>query len=265
MQGNILDKILEYKHRLLDEEKLDIPLNKMIEIAEKVTGTRSFYRALDKCGSISIIAEVKKASPSKGVIKEDFDPVETAIAYEKNGVNAISVLTEDRFFQGNKSYLKNIRKRVNVPLLRKDFIFDPYQVYQSKALGADAILLITRILSDAVLKQLINLTHELGMDALVEVHSEEEIEKALNAGAKIIGINNRDLTTFKTNLSVTESLIKHIPEGILTVSESGIKTFEDMKFLKALGVNAVLIGEAFMRADSISEKINELTGSDALD
>lgn len=261
MRGSILDKILEYKHRLLDEEKQSIPINKMIEIAEKVTGTRSFYKALDKCESISIIAEVKKASPSKGVIKEDFDPVETAVAYEKNGVNAISVLTEDSFFQGNKSYLKNIRKRVNVPLLRKDFIFDPYQVYQSKALGADAILLITRILSDTVLKQLINLTHELGMDALVEVHSEEEIEKALNAGAKIVGINNRDLTTFKTNLSVTESLIKHIPEDVLTVSESGIKTFEDMKFLKALRVNAVLIGEAFMRADSISEKINELTGS----
>ena len=219
--------------------------------------TIDFYNALKKDKQISIIAEVKKASPSKGIIKEDFNPLEIAKKYSEEKVQAISVLTEKNFFLGDEDYLVKIRQNVALPILRKDFIIDLWQVYQSRCLGADAILLIVSILNDEELKKFQIVAEILGMQCLVEVHDREELERALESGAKIIGINNRNLKTFEVDLKTTEKLMNYIPHDRVVVSESGIKTQDDMRYLKDLGVNAVLIGETFMRADSINEKIKE--------
>ncbi len=204
---------------------------------------------------------MKKASPSKGIIKGDFDPIEIAMTYAVNGAAAISVLTEQNYFLGHLYYLKAIEEALRnkcIPLLRKDFIFDEYQVYESRAFGADALLLIRAILTSARLKTLLELSRNLSMNCLVEVHNEKELETALKTGAEIIGINNRDLQTFKTDLKTTERLLPLIPPGKTIVSESGIKTRADIKKLEKLGVNAVLIGEAFMAAPDIAAKMREL-------
>jgi indole-3-glycerol phosphate synthase len=220
--------------------------------------TIDFFSAIKKKNEISVIAEVKKASPSKGVIKEDFDPLEIAKEYNLANVQAISVLTEKNFFLGCDDYLVKIRQNIPIPLLRKDFIIDLWQVYQSRYLGADAILLIVSVLSDDELNKFQIVANILGMQCVVEVHDREEVKRALDSGAKIIGINNRNLKTFEVDLKTTEDLMNCIPHDKAVVSESGIKSVEDMNFLKSLGVDAVLIGETFMRAGSISEKIKEL-------
>jgi len=206
---------------------------------------------------ISIIAEIKKASPSAGVIREDFDPVSIAGEYVKAGVQAISVLTEKDYFLGDESYLFKVRQTAPVPLLRKDFIIDLWQVYQSRCLGADAILLITALLDEELLKKMLIVAGIIGLQCLVEVHDEKEAEKALNAGAKIIGINNRNLKTFETDLKTTEKVIGMIPNDRIVVSESGIRTVDDIRYLKQAGADAVLVGETFMRASSPAEKIRE--------
>lgn len=206
----------------------------------------------------AIIAEVKKASPSKGVIRSDFDPIAIARRYMESGAAAISVLTEERYFQGSLDYLLGIREAVNVPLLRKDFIFDSYQLYEARAYGADAALLIVAILDDAQLGEFLWLAEELNLAALVEVHTRGELDRAVQAGAGIIGINNRDLNTFQTTLATTEHLAAHVPEGCVVVTESGIATTADIERLERAGVSAFLIGESLMRAPDPGAALGQL-------
>ncbi len=256
----ILEKIVERKKLQLKEDMSHITIESW---KNRVKGPGlhkplDFFGAVKRNGEISIIAEVKKASPSKGVIREEFDPVDIARQYSKAGVQAISVLTEKHFFQGDDEYLRMVRQVAPVPLLRKDFIIDLWQVYQSRVLGADALLLIASILPEDQLKKLIIVSGILGMQSLVEVHDEKELEKSLEAGARIIGINNRNLSTFEVDLETTAKLIDKIPHDRAVVSESGISTAADMKLMKELGVDAVLIGETLMRASSINDKLEEL-------
>ncbi|MCH5324503.1 MAG: indole-3-glycerol phosphate synthase TrpC [Eubacterium sp.] len=218
-----------------------------------------FKKALAKDG-LSFICEVKKASPSKGVIAEDFPYLEIAERYRDMGADAISVLTEPDFFKGSPDYLREIAANVNIPCLRKDFIIGEYQIYEAKTLGAKAILLICAILDDEQLKSYLTLAHSLGMSALVETHNEDEVTRALNSGAEIIGINNRDLRTFNVELSTTAKLAQLIPDDKIIVSESGIHTPDDIAFVRNAGADAVLIGEAFMRADDKAGLLNRFKG-----
>ncbi|HPD01279.1 MAG TPA: indole-3-glycerol phosphate synthase TrpC [Acetivibrio sp.] len=256
----ILDKIVESKRMQLKEEMSKISIEGWKQRIKRpgLHKPLDFYSALKNKDSVSIIAEVKKASPSKGLIKVDFDPERIAKEYIDSSVQAISVLTEKNFFQGNEEYIVKIRRFCPLPVLRKDFIIDLWQVYQSRCIGADAILLIVSLLSDEDLKKFQIVAGILGMQCLVEVHDEAELERALESGAKIIGINNRDLKTFEVDIKNTEKLLSHIPNDRVVVSESGIRSNEDIKYLYDLGVDAVLIGETFMRAQSIREKIKEL-------
>jgi indole-3-glycerol phosphate synthase len=213
---------------------------------------------LDRGSRVAIIAEVKKASPSKGVIREQFDPVAIARDYEEHGAAAISVLTEIQFFQGSPEYLSAIKKHAAIPVLRKDFLFDVYQIYEARALGADALLLIAAILEKKKLRELLHLTRELGMESLVEVHNREELYMVLETGAHIIGINNRNLNTFKTDIATTVELIQDIPDDRIVVSESGIASQDDIRMLSNAGVDAFLIGEVLMRQKSPGAKLAEL-------
>ncbi|MFA6309042.1 MAG: indole-3-glycerol phosphate synthase TrpC [Clostridia bacterium] len=255
----ILDEIVEKKHLELIEETKQISIEgfKRKLSGEGSNPVQSFYEAIKRDNEISIIAEVKKASPSKGIIKDDFDALAIARDYYKSDVQALSVLTEKNYFLGSNENLITIRQAIPLPILRKDFIIDMWQIYQSRYLGADAILLITSILTDTELSIFQIVASILGMQCLVEVHNREEIERALESGAKIIGINNRDLNTFNVDLKTTEKLINYIPHDRAVVSESGISTSVDIRELKRLGVDAVLIGEAFMRSRSILKKVAE--------
>lgn len=246
---HILDEIVEKKRKQIEGEKKEVSLEKMIEKAKRTIKIRDFEQAL-RGKEVAIISEVKKASPSKGVIKEDFDPVKTAKFYEKSNFDAISVLTEKEYFLGDDKYIKMIREVTTKPILRKDFIIDEYQIYQSKVIGADAILLIARILKGK-LKSYYDLARSLGLHVLVEVHGEEEVEEALKSGAEIIGINNRNLETFTVSLEQTSKVMKLLPKGKIIVSESGIRGKEDMDYLKSLGVSAVLVGETLMRGNTL--------------
>ena len=244
----ILDQIIKQKKEQIKTQKQKLPKEELIQIIKekKLPPTKDFYSALKKENEIAIIAEVKKASPSRGIICRDFEPVNIAYNYYKKNVDAISVLTETEFFMGNDDYLLKIRENVPAPLLRKDFIIDCWQVCQSRLLGADAILLIVSVLNDEQLRNFQITSEILGMDCLVECHDEYEIERAVLSGAKIIGINNRDLRTFETSLDTTVRLAKYVPDDILTVSESGIRNREDINYMYEAGADAVLIGEAFM-------------------
>lgn len=256
----ILDKIVDRKKLQLKDEmgKMSIEGWKQRIKRSGLHATLDFYNSIKRSNTLSIIAEVKKASPSKGIIKEDFNPLEIAREYSAANVQAVSVLTEENFFMGENDYLVKIRQSLALPILRKDFIIDLWQIYQSRCLGADAILLIVSILSDEELKKFQVVAGILGMQCLVEVHDKEEVERALESGARIIGINNRDLKTFEVDLHITEKLMNYIPHDRAAVSESGIGTNGDMAYLKSLGVDAVLIGETFMRSPSITQKIDEL-------
>ncbi|HJV44547.1 MAG TPA: indole-3-glycerol phosphate synthase TrpC [Bacillota bacterium] len=210
---------------------------------------------------VSVIAEVKKASPSKGLIRTDFDPLAIASSYEEAGVDAMSVLTDSTFFQGNKQYLSEIRKQTSTPLLRKDFIIDPLQVYEARLIGADCILLIAAILEEEQIVSLSQLARDLGLDVLIEVHNQEELDTVLSCTKPpLIGINNRNLKTFETSLRTTEELIHFIPKDIAVVSESGINGKSDIDYLSRLGVRAVLVGEHFMRKQDITQAVLELVG-----
>jgi len=256
----ILERIVADSRAELEARKQAVPLSEMKRLARAQASPLDFASAL--CGDhIRLITEVKKASPSRGVIRADFDPVEIARNYANNGASAISVLTETKYFQGSLNYLKDIRDALGnnrPPLLRKDFIYDPYQVYESRAYGADALLLIVAILTPPKLVTLLRLSHDLGMSCLVEVHDEDELEIALENEARITGINNRDLKTFIVDIAVTERLQPLIPPNRIVVSESGIKTRNDIAKLEKLGVNAVLIGETLMSAPNIGAKMREL-------
>lgn len=262
--GTILDTIVARVRADLVEEKQRVPLEEIRQRAEAAPPPRDFLSALKPSSLLTtyreakLIAEVKKASPSKGVLVEDFDPVALACLYETGGASAISVLTEPHFFQGSLDYLAAVRAVVAVPVLRKDFIVDPYQVYQARAYGADAILLICAVLDDAELAQLLDLAHQLGMRALVEVHDEEETRRAVASGAQIIGVNNRDLRDFHVDTNVTRRLRALIPGDRVVVSESGLHTGADVAALAQADVQAVLIGEALVKSSDVLEKVREL-------
>lgn len=256
----ILDDI--YKRKLIEvaESKRRIPLDTLKEHIQKTAPAKSFGAALKRTDNIRIIAEIKKASPSLGVIRKDFHPVEIARIYEAGGAAAVSVLTDEKFFQGSLSYLTDVKRTVNLPALRKDFIIDQYQVYEARDAGADAILLIAALLSGDEIQDYLALSGKLGMECLVEVHSEEELKKVLQTNAHIIGINNRNLATFVTDMTTTLRLRQIIPDGKTVVSESGIKTRGDVEKLLDAGVDAILVGETLMKSRDISAKLRELLG-----
>lgn len=261
----ILGEILAHKAVEVAQAKEARPLTEVRRLAEAAPAPpseRSFRRRIASKRTIALIAEVKKASPSKGVIRPDFDPVRLAGEYERAGADAVSVLTDARFFQGSLSHLEAVRRAVTLPLLRKEFIIDPYQVYEARAAGADAILLIVAALAREPLADLLDLAKELGLDALVEVHTEEELDIALDIGADLIGVNNRDLRTFETTLEVTRRLAPRIPDGVALVSESGIHRRADIESLVGYGVDAVLVGEAITREADVAAKVRELLGAD---
>jgi indole-3-glycerol phosphate synthase len=256
----ILDQIVQDKQIELAARQKQVPLEVMRKLVMRLPPVRDFKAALSGPG-IKLIAEVKKASPSKGLICKDFDPLRIARTYTESGVAAISVLTESKYFQGNLDYITQISASLGgtcPPLLRKDFILEPYQVYESRAYGADALLLIAAILEYRQLSQLLNLSHQLGLVCLVEIHNEDEAAKAVAAGADIIGINNRDLLTFQVSLDTTARLRSLIPAGKIAVSESGIKTRQDMQQLQQWGVQAALVGETLVASSNISATIKEL-------
>lgn len=256
MPKTILDRIVADKKKEVESAKRATPL---AILKERIAQQKPLdFAAALRGKSLKLIAEVKKASPSRGVLCNDFRPVEIALAYARNGAAAISVLTEEKHFQGSLEYLAAIREKVNIPLLRKDFIFDEWQIYESAAYGADAILLITALLKKETLEAFIKLGESLKLGCLVEVHDVDELFTALVAGAKIIGINNRDLNTFKTDTNTTPRMRMLIPEETIVVSESGINHREDIKKMKEYGVDAVLLGEALVTAKDIPAKIKEL-------
>ncbi|MCY6483208.1 indole-3-glycerol phosphate synthase TrpC [Clostridium aestuarii] len=250
----ILDKIVERKKQTLKEKKF-LDKEQLIDQIKNSEKPKSFHNAIKKSG-LSIIGEVKKASPSKGLIKEDFRPQDIAREYEK-AVDAISVLTEEHFFMGSPQYLKQIKSVTSLPILRKDFIIDEKQIYEARILGASCVLLITAILDKKTLKRFIDIAYSIDMDALVEVHTEEEVYTALGAGAKIIGINNRNLKDFSVDLNNTLKLKKLISDEILVIGESGIHNKEDIQVLKEANINGVLVGESFMKCDDIMQKAKE--------
>ena len=254
----ILDDIVEKRKEQLQREKDNIEPQDMKEMAlNSKNKNHGFKEALKKSG-LSVISEVKKASPSKGVIAEDFRPVETAIAYEDAGAAAISCLTEEHYFKGGNKYFADIRAKVDIPMLRKDFIFDEYQIYEAKLLGASAVLLICAILSEKELGQFLKMAHSLGLSALVEAHDEEEVARALRAGARIIGVNNRNLKDFTVDVKNSVRLRALIPPEVLYVSESGIRGAEDVAVLYKNGTDAVLIGETLMRSCDKAAMLQEL-------
>ena len=263
---DILKKILRRKEEEIAERRARVPLDALRRRAEAADAPRGFLRALRTkidAGQAAVIAEIKKASPSKGVLREDFDPAAIAASYEQGGAACLSVLTDVDFFQGADAYLQAARAACALPVLRKDFTVDPYQVVEARALGADCILLIVAALDDARLAELLRLATELGMDTLVEVHDAAELERALALPAPLIGVNNRNLRTFETTLDTTLDLLPRVPADRLLVTESGIHTPDDVRRMREHGVHAFLVGEAFMKADQPGERLRELFGNGA--
>ncbi len=249
---DILKKILHRKVEEIQARSQAVPIRLLSQQAAQNLPPRGFLKAIETRldqQQPAVIAEIKKASPSKGVLRENFNPVEIAKSYEKNGVTCLSVLTDQDFFQGSDEYLQQVHKACSLPILRKDFMIDEYQVYEARAIGADCILLIVAALGDAQLQDLAGLATHLNMDVLVEVHDQEELERALLLNMPLIGINNRNLRTFTTHLSTTLDLLQGIPKDHIIVSESGIKTHQDISILREAGVHSFLVGEAFMTED----------------
>lgn len=263
---DILKKIIKRKLEEVEERRALVSLVDMkrrVERAKTTLAPRSFAYALQRkvqTGQAAVIAEIKKASPSKGVIRENFVPAEIATSYERGGAACLSVLTDVDFFQGSDVYLKEARESCGLPVLRKEFIIDTYQIYEARGMGADCILLIVACLTDEQLKEFTALAIELEMDVLVEVHDAEELQRALPLDLPMIGINNRNLRTFETSLDTTIELLKQIPDDCIVVTESGIHSKEDVALMQQHNVNAFLVGEAFMRADEPGEKLAELFG-----
>ena len=258
---DILRRILARKVEEIDERIRKTGMEELGQRVAAASAPRGFIQHLQdklQAGHAAVIAEIKKASPSRGILREDFNPGQIAISYEQGGAACLSVLTDVDFFKGADSYLQQARAACSLPVLRKDFIIDPYQVYEARVLGADAVLLIVAALSDAMLLELLQLSSSLGMDALVEVHDAAELERALAVQAPLLGINNRDLRSFETSLDVTLDLLEHIPGDRIVVTESGIHTVKDVATMRSRGVNAFLVGEAFMKAPEPGEKLAEL-------
>ena len=256
MAEAFLSNILNYKRKIINENK-----NFYVSLkwkTEKSPRPYIFKEAISGPGQIKLIAEIKKASPSKGLIREEFDPVSIAKAYAASGASAISVVTEDKYFLGKPELIKLVRDAVNLPILAKDFILDDGQIYEARTNGADAVLLIVAILEDAKLKELIEAAHSLGLDCLVEVHNEKELQRACAAGAEIIGVNNRDLHAFVIDMQTCMRIIPQIPRDKVIVGESGFKKYSQVKALKDIGAHGVLIGEVFMREKDIEKKVRKV-------
>lgn len=255
----ILDEIVEKRKIQLEREKAAADFETVKKAAEKLDRQCiSFKSALAKPDRLSVISEIKKASPSKGLIQPDFDPVKIAKEYETCGADAVSCLTEEHYFQGSSEYFKAIRQAIGLPMIRKDFIIDEYQIYEARLMGADAILLIAAVLDDEKLKRFGDTARSLGLDILAETHDESELERVLALDFDIIGINNRNLKTFEVTLETTARLAGMIPEGKVIVSESGIRDNTDMKTVRSYGADAVLIGETLMRSGNIGATLAAL-------
>ena len=262
---NILEKIFAHKRDEVALVKQVRPLKDVERDALNVPIPADFVAALrnPSCAAPRLIAEVKHRSPSKGLLSKDFNPLRLARTYAENGAAAISVLTDEHFFGGSLDYLRQIAALgLNTPLLRKDFIFDPYQLLEGRASGASAALLIVAMLDDVLLKDLLRFAHDLGLAPLVEVHSRPELDRAMTAGATLIGINNRDLKTFKVSLDTTLDLCQHIPVEVTVVAESGIHTLDDVARLADAGVDAMLVGESIVVAEDVAAKVRELTNAE---
>ena len=257
----VLDEIIDQKRKEIEEHKRELPLPKIRQMAEKMgEAKRSLAKSLTTKQKVHLICELKKASPSEGVLRENFDPKALAQEFESAGASAISVLTERHYLKGDPKTLKLIRPVTTIPLLRKDFILDIYQIYETALLGADAFLLITMLLTDLQLKEMLKLAHTLKLNVLVEVHTKEELDRALSVGSEIIGINNRNLKTLKIDRSVSENLIRFIPKDKVAVVESGIETREEIEHYQALGARCFLVGTALMKSINVKETISELHG-----
>ncbi len=258
---DILARILARKAEEVAERSEALPLRELISRVEQAPAVRGFVKAIEarlKAGLPAVIAEIKKASPSKGLLRADFDPAAIARSYASHGATCLSVLTDADFFQGSETYLQQARAACELPVLRKDFIIDPYQVYEARVIGADCILLIVAALNDVQLRELNQLSHKLGMDVLVEVHDAIELDRALKLDNRLIGINNRNLRTFQTRLDTTIELLPKIRSSQIAVTESGIINPADVKYMRQHGVHAFLVGEAFMMANNPGERLTEL-------
>jgi indole-3-glycerol phosphate synthase len=262
--SSILDRIVAYKHQEIAAARAQLPDAQLEEaiLTRRTPPVRDFRAAIEQTAGVAIIAEIKKASPTAGLLRADFDPVAIARTYEENGAACISVLTDEPSFQGHLRYLSVIHTEVACPLLRKDFILDRYQLLESRLAGADAVLLIAEILDEAALPRLLRESAELGLQALVELYDRANLPRVLDSGARLIGINNRDLRSFQTRLEHTLDLIPNLPADVCLVSESGIRTRGDIERLQKAGVRAVLIGETFMRSPDIGTKLREIRGEE---
>lgn len=257
--GNVLERIITHKRGEVEQARLRTPAEALTEQLSHAPPVRDFVAALKAAPWMGLIAEVKKASPSAGVIKSDFDPVGIAERYQQAGANCLSVLTDEHFFQGHLDYLRAIRQSARVPILRKDFFIDRYQVLEARAAGADCILLIAECLDDCTLRDLYFYASELGMECLIEIYDPENLDRVLKLDPPLVGINNRDLRSFHVDLAQTTKLAARVPAATLLVSESGIKTRSDVQNLKAHHVGAILVGETLMRAGDIAAAVAELT------
>ena len=260
---DVLKKITRRKLEEIAQRAERLPLRRLAASLEHRAPCRGFVAAIERkiaAGEAAVIAEIKKASPSKGVIREDFHPADIAPSYQRGGAACLSVLTDTDFFRGSDDHLRQARDACSLPVIRKDFIIDPYQVYEARAIGADCILLIVACLNDQQLRELNHLARQLGLDVLVEVHDEGELQRALRLDNRLIGINNRDLHTFEVRLETTLDLLQGIPDDRITVTESGIHTKQDVELMRRQGVNAFLVGEAFMRAADPGAMLADLFG-----
>lgn len=257
----ILQEIVKRKRHEVEESRKKRPLRELKSFVSAASMPRDFYDLSRQTDDIKIIAEVKKASPSKGVISRDFDPVRIASAYENAGAFAISVLTDEKYFMGSLDYLSEVKRSVSIPVLRKDFMVDQYQIYEARSYGADIILLIVSVLDAVTIREFRDLAQELGMSSIVEVHDESELEVALEAESRIIGINNRDLKTFDVDLNTSERLVRQIPDDVVVISESGISDADNISRLLEYGISTFLIGESFMRQDDPGKALKSLLRS----
>ncbi len=258
---DILVKILNRKHEEVAERSASVSIDDLKQQCENADPVRGFISSIENKinnNQSAVIAEIKKASPSKGLLRENFEPAEIARSYAEHGAACLSILTDKDYFQGDEEYLKQARSACRLPVIRKDFIIDPYQVYEARAINADCILLIVSALQDNDLQALFDLAHALGMDVLMEVHDEQEMLRALKTGARLIGINNRNLRTFDTSLDTTLSMTGMVSDDHILVTESGIHSRTDVQLMRDNGVSAFLVGEAFMRAEDPGEKLAEL-------
>ncbi len=266
--ANILDRIAAYKRREISAAKATVLPAELDDMAEASMPPRGFIAALEKArdeGRYGLIAEIKKASPSKGVIRADFKPTSLAKAYRNGGATCLSILTDGPSFQGEDAFVRAVRKTVDLPILRKDFMLDVYQIAQARAMGADCVLLIMAMLSDTQARELEDAAISWGLDVLVEVHNEEELERAVELKTRFIGINNRNLKTFEVSLYYTERLAPYLTDDYLVVSESGISTLADLEHLKEYNINTFLVGESLMRCEDVTEATRDLLGLNQLE